>query len=673
MVATQHVWVVYVLAFVACLILAHSSANPRTTSYIFGVHPKNTALQSFSTRLPWHRHTHCWPTDGPLIHPLKVQRIGFQGHSNWAPFWGLHQLPEFTQRLLWAVMAVTAFIGGRAMAEFWNDWPRHSYVRPGIDHFSMVTVMDTEDPIHRASRLAAQVDAEARHIQLEKWLREEPTGFTYEDEGHHHAGCVCNRCGTVLVRLTIAYGADALKHQQPGFKVAEKGKPHPSACSCPRCNGVRKIVAGSDNSIQQALRLLYLSLNRLTATPTVIEVGPDGGFLVGRSRSWHTLGCNCPNCKVMRKTVASRVLPVTALTAEDLATLQTFKAQEEPEEDEREELRRRRIARANRGRVPWNKGRQHSEATLKLIRERSNSSVRRGNKANLIANLVVRLKIALMRKVVREFALTLLASFEITKIPALPRPIRRRLAPIRPLAASRPSVKRPFKPRKPFTAEHRANIAQAIRRKWKDNNYRKEVVERMTGLAARRPGFKSSKTTALKLKQLGPQILFAKAKLQKGQEYLKASKLTLETVEAKVATGQLREVDGHQARQLVAKVELMVEVLASQVEKLEADVVRLNALYNDLLLKERNLPLKPKARGPRNANRSEEPNSSEPLEEFEDFVPETAKDPEPEPEEMVYYNGRLLTMSGYQERMRHKAEADAKAAEAEGDEGRRSS
>ncbi|XP_072982149.1 uncharacterized protein [Typha latifolia] len=45
--------------------------------------------------------------------------------------------------------------------------------------------------------------------------------------------------------------------------------------------------------------------------------------------------------------------------------------EENPEIDDKEKLRRMRISKANKGNVPWNKGRKHSPETLQRIRERT--------------------------------------------------------------------------------------------------------------------------------------------------------------------------------------------------------------------------------------------------------------------------------------------------------------
>lgn len=45
-------------------------------------------------------------------------------------------------------------------------------------------------------------------------------------------------------------------------------------------------------------------------------------------------------------------------------------------EDNKESTRRRKIGVANKGRVPWNKGRKHSAETRERIRERTKEALR---------------------------------------------------------------------------------------------------------------------------------------------------------------------------------------------------------------------------------------------------------------------------------------------------------
>ncbi|XP_078448003.1 muscle M-line assembly protein [Wolffia australiana] len=50
-------------------------------------------------------------------------------------------------------------------------------------------------------------------------------------------------------------------------------------------------------------------------------------------------------------------------------------ADDDPEMDDREKTRRERISKANKGNVPWNKGRKHSPETLAKIRERTKQAM----------------------------------------------------------------------------------------------------------------------------------------------------------------------------------------------------------------------------------------------------------------------------------------------------------
>ncbi|URE43560.1 hypothetical protein MUK42_14846 [Musa troglodytarum] len=62
-------------------------------------------------------------------------------------------------------------------------------------------------------------------------------------------------------------------------------------------------------------------------------------------------------------------LPYSSIS--DSKMLQSSTEENTPEIDEREKLRRMRISKANKGNVPWNKGRKHSAETLQRIRERT--------------------------------------------------------------------------------------------------------------------------------------------------------------------------------------------------------------------------------------------------------------------------------------------------------------
>nr|XP_009380400.1 PREDICTED: uncharacterized protein LOC103968805 isoform X2 [Musa acuminata subsp. malaccensis] len=62
-------------------------------------------------------------------------------------------------------------------------------------------------------------------------------------------------------------------------------------------------------------------------------------------------------------------LPCSSISVSKM--LQSSTEENTPEIDEREKLRRMRISIANKGNVPWNKGRKHSAETIQRIRERT--------------------------------------------------------------------------------------------------------------------------------------------------------------------------------------------------------------------------------------------------------------------------------------------------------------
>ena len=111
----------------------------------------------------------------------------------------------------------------------------------------------------------------------------------------------------------------------------------------------------------------------------IIYQGLDGGFVVGSEKPRkHTQACACPNCNFLRKRILEnrgkdeveiRVLEddrVLAMVGDDPEAVLR------PETTRANELKRReRISMANRGNVPWNKGRKHSPETIEKIRRKT--------------------------------------------------------------------------------------------------------------------------------------------------------------------------------------------------------------------------------------------------------------------------------------------------------------
>mgnify|MGYP001190812541 FL=1 len=111
----------------------------------------------------------------------------------------------------------------------------------------------------------------------------------------------------------------------------------------------------------------------------IIYQGVDGGFVVGSEKPRkHTRACACPNCNFLRK----RILEdrdreeVKIRVLEDDRVLEMVGDDPEavlrPETTMANELKRReRISKANKGNVPWNKGRRHSPETIEKIRRKT--------------------------------------------------------------------------------------------------------------------------------------------------------------------------------------------------------------------------------------------------------------------------------------------------------------
>ena len=111
----------------------------------------------------------------------------------------------------------------------------------------------------------------------------------------------------------------------------------------------------------------------------IIYQGVDGGFVVGSEKPRkHTEACACPNCNFLRK----RILEDRGRDEVEIRVLEDDRVLEmvgddpeavlRPETTMANELRRReRISLANRGNVPWNKGRKHSQETIEKIRQKT--------------------------------------------------------------------------------------------------------------------------------------------------------------------------------------------------------------------------------------------------------------------------------------------------------------
>ena len=96
----------------------------------------------------------------------------------------------------------------------------------------------------------------------------------------------------------------------------------------------------------------------------VVRVTPSGALLVGAAGARHKAGCACPNCNTLRGLLRrGEAVQVEAEEEGAPPPLPPTPAQLA----EREANRRARISSANTGKVPWNVGQHHSEATRARI------------------------------------------------------------------------------------------------------------------------------------------------------------------------------------------------------------------------------------------------------------------------------------------------------------------
>ena len=117
---------------------------------------------------------------------------------------------------------------------------------------------------------------------------------------------------------------------------------------------------------------------RTPHTKSFIKVSTAVSSSEGEKPRKHTRACACPNCNFLRK----RILEdrdreeVKIRVLEDDRVLEMVGDDPEavlrPETTMANELKRReRISKANKGNVPWNKGRRHSPETIEKIRRKT--------------------------------------------------------------------------------------------------------------------------------------------------------------------------------------------------------------------------------------------------------------------------------------------------------------
>ena len=105
----------------------------------------------------------------------------------------------------------------------------------------------------------------------------------------------------------------------------------------------------------------------------VVFKTPEGGFIMGQQKTlYHLEGCPCPTCNVFRCRVREGAdhngvpVNVVVISQSEFNTLKSVG--EFKDMSQVEKLRRRKIGKANAGKVPWNKGGKHSKETIEKIR-----------------------------------------------------------------------------------------------------------------------------------------------------------------------------------------------------------------------------------------------------------------------------------------------------------------
>ncbi|GMH40108.1 hypothetical protein BSKO_08012 [Bryopsis sp. KO-2023] len=174
---------------------------------------------------------------------------------------------------------------------------------------------------------------------------------------------------------------------------------------------------------------------------------------------------------------------------------------------ENELCRRLRISRRNKGNRPWNKGRKHSEATKELIREKTRKAMQRDSvlqkcrihynsrqklseerKAQISASMKAAIRAKKVKEKVDNFLTPKGLDEDKKKKAEIVAAKVEKVKKVKPAKPSKPAKS----PHDPKSDEHRAKIAEAIRRKWRDPEYQmkqrigcKNARERTEGMPRR--------------------------------------------------------------------------------------------------------------------------------------------------------------------------------------------
>jgi len=268
---------------------------------------------------------------------------------------------------------------------------------------------------------------------------------------------------------------------------------------------------------------------------------------------------------------------------------------------EREANRRKRISDANRGKVPWNKGRKHSPETLERIRRRTRAALQKpevreklrkaalgrrhgsGTKAKIRASrlaTVARGKGA--RDLMREHRKLVKGIWE----DVLSIQVRRESLHAERLAERRlrkAKVREAVKGAK--SAEHRAKISRAIKAKWESKPFRDKQRKAVSGARAKRAraparekeperekwqGYEES----IRQEALNTRIK-RQALMQRHEQMKLEAQELLEEAQAAAAAMDVSSGDSVEARlsnELVRQAQEAVETATASLERLEVNI-----------------------------------------------------------------------------------------------------